>query len=156
MIRASLNQLWLPVLLLALSSCAPNPRIVAGSESDYLLQLRAEYLKSNPNGEYNEFIKRGEVVKGMDVVEVLASWGHPKIRTKFTDSTEEWTYREVDEQSKDWIDYTFTFRQGVLEEWELARHFAGGGSMNMPEGQSKTSLSKGAYVAGQQTETPKK
>jgi hypothetical protein len=154
--RLLLKVLWLPTLVLSVSFCTPNPRMVSGTEPDYLLKLRADYLSSNPSGEYNEFIKRGEVVRGMDVLEVLAAWGHPKVRTKFTDLTEKWTYHEVDPDSKDSIDYTFTFHQGVLSDWALERHFAAGGSIGVPEGNERTSLTKGDYAAKQPAQSPKK
>jgi hypothetical protein len=147
-----LKFLWLPAVFLALAtiapltSCSPNPRIISGTESDYLLQLRAEYLAANPDGAYNEYIKRGEVVKGMDILEVLASWGHPEVRKKENALTEHWIYREVDEDSKDWVLFTFTFRRTVLAEWDLMRHFAAGGRVDVPEGRDRTSLTRGEYT----------
>jgi hypothetical protein len=148
--------LWLPVLFLTLGSCTSNPRMLSGTESDYLLQLRQEYLNSNPDGAYNEYIKRGEVVKGMDFLEVLASWGHPEVRTKESALTEHWMYREVDEDSKDAVVYTFTFRRNVLAEWDLMRHFAAGGRIDVPEGRDRTSLTRGEYTGTTGSGVPKK
>ncbi len=143
----------LPLLLLA-TSCTYNPRMVSGTESDYLLQLRQEYLNSNPDGEYNEYIKRGEVVKGMDFLEVLAAWGHPERRKKDDSLTEHWVYHEFDETSKDAIWYTFTFRRNILAEWSLSREFADGGRVDVPDGNDVPSLTRGDYSkAG---EVPKK
>jgi hypothetical protein len=150
--------LCLTALLLILPSCSHNPRMLSGTESDYLLKLRAEYLASNPNGMYNEYVERGEVVKGMDFLEVLASWGHPEIRKKESSLTEQWTYTEVDEASKDWVVYVFTFRRNVLSEWDLYRHFAAGGQIDLPQGRASTSLTRGDYAgtSGTDSGTPKK
>lgn len=148
--------LWLPAALLLVCSCTHNPRMISGAESDYLLKLRAEYLASNPEGQYNEFIQRGEVVKGMDILEVLAAWGHPKLREKRTPTSEDWLYRTVDEDSGDWYEYIFRFQNNVLSEWELTRNFAAGGSIPVPSIGNASTLSKGAYAATQQSETPKK
>lgn len=122
------------LLLLAVilaGSCSSNLQKVDDKNSSYLLALRAEYLASNPDGEFNEYIERGEVVKGMDFLEVLASWGHPAARSKRADATEVWTYREVDQNNKDWIEFTFEFRGSILGDWKIARHY-GAGSLDMP------------------------
>jgi hypothetical protein len=148
--------LWLPVAILAFVSCAPNPRIVSGTESDYLLQLRAEYLAANPDGQYNEYVSRGEVVKGMDFLAVLASWGHPDRRVKESPQSEQWEYRDVDETSKDWLVYSFKFRGSVLEEWDLIRHFAAGGLIDVPEGRDQETLTRGDYTGNTGSGAPRK
>lgn len=154
--RTTALLLWLPIVLLTLVACSHNPRILSGTESDYLLKLRAEYLAANPDGEHNELIKRGEVVQGMDILEVLASWGHPEVRKKEGSLTERWIYREVDEQSKDWLEYVFTFRRTVLAEWDLTRHFAAGGQINLPEGRNRATLTRGDYRNTGGSAVPKK
>lgn len=143
--------LWLPVLILAVSSCSYTPRKISGTESSYLLQLRQEYLAANPDGEYNAYVAKGEVVKGMDLIAVLASWGHPSIRKKDAPLTERWVYREVDDVSKDWVEYTFTFQSSVLTEWDLVRHFAAGGRVDVPEGRERSALAKGEYTVNNTT-----
>lgn len=156
MYRTPTIAVWLPVSLL-LCSCTHNPRIVSGTETDHLLKMRAEYLASNPTGPNNEFIMRGEVVKGMDILEVLAAWGHPKFREKRTPTSEQWTYHSVDEDSKDWYEYVFVFRDNLLSEWELTRNFVGGGSVNIPDLGAASALTKGgAYAVAPPSETPKK
>lgn len=134
-------------LLLSLAmtlSCSTNLQRVDDRESSYILALRAEYFASNPDGKFNEYIERGEIVKGMDMLEVLASWGYPAAR-KRSETTELWTYREVNEDSKDWIEFTFTFRSSVLGDWEVARHY-GGGSLDFPE--TRDVLLRGEYSSG--------
>jgi hypothetical protein len=131
-----------------LAGCSSQLKRSSDVEPSYLLALRAEYLAAYPDGAHNEYVQRGEVVQGMDILAVLASWGHPRRRTKEGIHTEKWVYREEDEATKDWIEYTFVFRDNVLEEWELARHVAEGRTLQL-EGPSKTEpLTRGAFSTG--------
>ena len=125
-------------------SCSSHLQRVDEPESSYILALRAEYFASNPDGEFNEYIERGEIVKGMDVLEVLASWGYPAAR-KRTETTEVWTFREVDLDSKNWIEFIFTFRSNILGDWEVARHY-GSGALDFP--QTRDVLQRGEYTSG--------
>ena len=112
----------LPLLLIGCSS--PLPRVE--TSPSYLLELRAEYLAMNPDGEFNVHVEQGEVVKGMDYLAVLASWGYPTRRERRGETREDWVYREVDETTQAWIEYTFIFRHNVLGGWDIARNSAGG------------------------------
>jgi hypothetical protein len=117
----------LPVIVLLsliLIGCSSQLPRVETSQS-YILELRAEYLAAHPEGEFNEHVENGEVVKGMDYLAVLASWGHPARRSKRSDVTEDWVYREVDEETDTWMEFKFTFKHSVLDDWEVARHNGG-------------------------------
>jgi hypothetical protein len=104
-----------------LASCAYSPRVI--EENDAVLSIRTDYLRSNPTGKFNDFIKRGEVVKGMNYVEVLASWGFPEARLRVADrGLEYWRYVTRDDASRDWVQYTFVFEGNALAEWEMMRH----------------------------------
>lgn len=92
---------------------------------DYVLELRAEYLAAHPDGEFNEYVQRGEVVKGMDYLAVLASWGHPTRRARISNVSEDWIYHEVDEDTDSWMEFKFVFHNNILDDWEIAR-FNGG------------------------------
>jgi hypothetical protein len=118
------------------------------NETDYIRMLREEFFKTHPEGKYNEHIANGEVVRGMDFLEVLASWGNPNKREKPSDAVEYWTYLEEDEDSQDWVQYKFLFRKNVLDDWEVARHVAGAGNTDTTS-QSGDVLSKGdAHSSG--------
>ncbi|MCH7550026.1 MAG: hypothetical protein IH969_10930 [Candidatus Krumholzibacteriota bacterium] len=145
MYRTPLLVLLLLLVLPLLGSCTSNLQKIDQGDSSYLMALRAEYFASNPDGEFNEYIERGEIVQGMDFLEVLASWGHPAARTKRADTTELWKYREVDENTKDWIEYTFIFRDNVLGDWKVARHY-GEGALDIP--QTNDVLIRGEYTPG--------
>jgi hypothetical protein len=111
-----------------LASCAYSPRVA--DESATVLSIRADYLRSNPGGRYNEYINRGEVVKGMNYVEVLASWGFPQSRLRLSERDfEYWRYVARDDATGDWIQYTFVFEGPALFEWESTRHTTKGRAM---------------------------
>lgn len=123
----------------ALSSCAHAPRVL--EENGDVLSLRQDYLRAHPDGRYNEFIARGEVVRGMTYLEVLASWGYPDARARVPErSLEYWRYLAADEASGDWIQYVFLFEESTLSEWEMSRHASKGRAMEQFEFRDPTRL----------------
>jgi hypothetical protein len=93
--------------------------------------MRQDYLLANPDGVYNEYITRGEVVRGMNYLEVSASWGIPETRRMSKDQKlEYWTFYEKDDLSGDWTRYTFVFEKGALSDWQMARHFSKNGVLS--------------------------
>ncbi|MDH3198552.1 MAG: hypothetical protein OEO21_09970 [Candidatus Krumholzibacteria bacterium] len=148
MTRTPVRAFTLCALAVLLAGCSSQLKRPSDVEPSYLLALRAEYLAAYPDGAHNEYVQRGEVVQGMDILAVLASWGHPVRRSKEGVHTEKWIYREEDEASKDWIEYTFVFRDNVLDAWELARHVSEGRTVQL-EGPNKTdTLTRGAFTTG--------
>jgi hypothetical protein len=130
------------MLVVLAFACSQTPRMSEENETDYIRMLREEFFKTHPEGKFNEYISRGEVVRGMDFLEVLASWGNPNKREKPTESVEFWTYLDEDEDSQDWVQYKFVFRKNVLDDWEVARHVAGAGHLDTT-GDSGNVLTKG-------------
>jgi hypothetical protein len=125
-----------------LPSCAHSPRVI--DESEAVLSIRKDYLRSNPDGRFNDFIERGEVVKGMSYVEVLAAWGFPEARLNIPErSTEYWRYVARDDLSRDWVEYTFVFQKNLLSEWEMIRHPSKGRAMAHIEFRDPTELPDG-------------
>jgi len=105
------------------AGCAHAPRM--GNETESVLTIREDYLRAYPDGAYNEYIRRGEVTKGMNFIEVLASWGVPDRRLHSEEKNipvEYWSYLSMDEASLDWVRYTFAFEKKHLVEWDLTRH----------------------------------
>jgi hypothetical protein len=154
--RKTLRLVHVLPLLLIVVSCSHTPRMSHDQETEYIRMLRREFFNTHPDGQYNEHIKKGEVVKGMDFLEVLASWGNPDKREKPVETVEHWTYREVDESSKDFVQYKFIFKKNVLSDWELSRHFAKGGELNMLDENRRTILIKGANLRTGTGAPPKK
>jgi len=148
----------LPFLLVVVAlACSQNPRRDQTAETEYIRMLRDEFFKTHPNGVHNEYIARGEVVLGMDFLEVLASWGNPIKREKPSPDVEFWLYLEEDEDSKNWIQYKFLFRKSVLDDWEVAHHVAdGAGTETQSRSASDASvLSKTSGTSGAGTKPNK-
>jgi hypothetical protein len=116
-------QRLLPVSLLLLlpMACAPGLRLAEDVHPAYVDDLRAEYLKRNPQSPYLEQVARGEVVKGMDVFGVLAAWGHPERRSRDDPQSEHWVYIDTDPGNGDVTEYMLAFKQGVLSAWQTHR-----------------------------------
>lgn len=123
----------------AFSSCAHAPRAI--EENAEVLSLRQDYLHTYPDGRYNDYIERGEVVRGMTYLEVLAAWGYPEARLRIPErSLEYWRYVTADEVSRDWIQYVFIFEKNELQEWEMSRHASKGRAMEQFEFRDPTRL----------------
>lgn len=109
----------IPLFVLAgilVASCSHAPRLatVPAGRQD----LRAEFLRNNPDGKFNRHIKNGEIVRGMGVVEVLASWGLPNMRRLGgADLAEYWTYYSRDPHTSTFTVYDLVFQQRVLFRW---------------------------------------
>lgn len=123
MCRAPQALLSVSVVFL-LAGCSTNLQLTPRVHPAYIDDLRAEYLRTKPQSPYRTEVTKGEVVKGMDPVAVLAAWGHPERRVR-TGPNEKWTYLDKDDNSGDEMQYTLMFRQGVLNDWEIMRHIAG-------------------------------
>ena len=142
------------ILVVAILACSQTPRMSQENETDYIRMLREEFFKTHPDGPYNEHIAKGEVVVGMDFLEVLASWGNPGSREKPAENVEFWMYLDEDEDSKDWVRYKFIFRKNRLDDWELTRHVAAGGILDTEQKQPQNVLTRSAPQSTKST--PKK
>jgi hypothetical protein len=113
------------VLVLALAvSCSPLPQ--SSRTDEQLTSLRAEYLKSHPDGKFNALITEGRVVKGMSDLEVLASWGLPNVRRAAeTGTTQYWAYYAKDQQTNKIMSYELVFESKLLRRWDV-RYDVGG------------------------------
>jgi hypothetical protein len=116
----------------SLAACAVAPP--TRTETTSIRQIREEFFRSYPDGRYNQNINRGEVLKGMSLFEVLASWGIPDGRVIKSESNHErWIYVLVDDRSLDWVRYDFVFQSNQLTEWEKTPHVANGASLTLRE-----------------------
>jgi hypothetical protein len=81
---------------------------------------REEYVARHPDGEFNEHIRKGEILPGMDTDEVLASWGYPNVYlTSETAPREHWIYYVQNEDSKSYLIYTLNFNDASLVGWNI-------------------------------------
>jgi hypothetical protein len=100
------------------ASCSQLPQ--SSRTDDQMTSIREEYLQNHPDGVYNAYIREGRVVKGMGVVEVLASWGLPNARRQAPEGeVEYWAYYARDEQSKQLLNYELIFESKVLNRWSV-------------------------------------
>jgi hypothetical protein len=119
-------QWLLPVsAVFLLAGCSSTLRLSNENRPAYLAELRAQYLASNPAAPYRTHVSRGEVVKGMDTIGVLASWGHPERRVREGMDAEHWLYIDEDKDSGDRISYALVFHRGILDEWSMSRENSG-------------------------------
>lgn len=113
------------ILLVALvvgmaTSCAHVPRMT--NQDPERNSIRDEYLRDNPNGAFNQHIVRGEVVKGMSIIDVLAAWGMPEKRMwDGPTNKESWVYASRDEYSHDYLVYELIFENRKLSHWSINR-----------------------------------
>jgi hypothetical protein len=104
-------------------SCGQLPQSARTDEQ--MTSIRAEYLENHPDGVYNAYIREGRVVKGMGVVEVLASWGLPNARRPGPDANVElWDYYARDEQTQAIVSYELAFTAKVLAKWTVRADIA--------------------------------
>jgi hypothetical protein len=118
-----------PVLLLlavVLVSCSHHPKTFAGGES--ILKGRQDYVSAHPDGVYNDHILNGEVVKGMNLMEVLASWGLPNSRRHSeSGSLEYWFFISQDKEMGMVRRYELVFQDQLLHDWDVVMSSTAGG-----------------------------
>ena len=110
--------LLLAVLAVVLVSCSHNPKKF--SESETILKDRQDYVQTHPEGLFNNHILTGEIVKGMNPTEVLASWGRPNQREQSENGSYVfWTYYTSEEQTGEITQYELMFRELKLFGWKV-------------------------------------
>ena len=116
----------------SLTGCATTPP--SRTETPAIRDLRDDYFRTFPEGPNNDHIMRGEIVKGMSLFEVLASWGIPDARVVAAEGNREsWFYVLLDDLSLDWICYEYEFNGNSLVEWTTTRNVSNGLPLETPE-----------------------
>ena len=133
--RTPAPQLALTLCLIgsvALTSCATAPPTRPATPAIH--ELRDDYFRTFPEGPNNDHIRRGEVVKGMTLFEVLASWGIPDARAVSAEGNKErWIYVLFDDLSMDWVGYEYEFMANALIEWTTTRNVSNGFGLDTPD-----------------------
>ena len=84
------------------------------------LESREHFIESNPNSLFCEYVRNGEIIRGMNIYEVLASWGLPNVYLVSQKGPgENWIYYVEDLDSRSVLIYTLSFRDNTLETWEI-------------------------------------
>ena len=135
------------------ASCTYVPKM--RNESLQTENLRTQYLQNHPKGAHNAQIVRGEITKGMDLMEVLASWGVPEKRTAEDSLRKEaWLYTMRDPYSPDFTVYELLFVDRVLTGWTFDRNTSGSGVRNTEPSQTlevPTPGPDGSFSTGRST-----
>lgn len=83
-------------------------------------EAREQYIVDNPDCQFGNQIRNGEIIKGMDIYEVIASWGLPNVYLVSKEEPKEfWIYYVQDEDSKSVLIYSLTFEDDCLEGWDI-------------------------------------
>ena len=84
------------------------------------VESREHFIDLNPNSLFCEHIRNGEIVRGMNIYEVIASWGLPNVYLVSQENvSENWIYYVEDRDSRSILIYTLTFSDDKLETWEI-------------------------------------
>lgn len=139
---------WTLTIVAALAGgCATAPP--SRTETSAIRELREDYLKQFPDSPHNDHVLRGEVVRGMTLYEVLASWGIPDRRIVSDAGKERWVYVLMDDLSMDWVVYEYDFRDNALVDWTSARGAANGYALDTPD-QRVSAMSLPAWATDSQ------
>lgn len=109
------------VLLVLIAACGASTLRRSNVDLTDLAPLRSEYLARHPGGPYCDKVSNGEIVKGMDVFGVIASWGLPQRRVPDGEDFERWLYLDMDAVSNEQVGYELQFEKGVLRAWNVQR-----------------------------------
>lgn len=83
-------------------------------------ETRSEYISLHPDGAFSECILNGEIVAGMTMQEVAASWGMPNVYVVTrTEPSDQWIYYVKDRESLSTLIYTLAFSSDTLRGWDI-------------------------------------
>jgi hypothetical protein len=84
------------------------------------IESREHFISTNPSSIYCENIRNGEIVRGMNIYEVIASWGLPNVYlVARKEPRENWIYYVQDLDTRSILIYTLTFNDNLLEGWGI-------------------------------------
>jgi hypothetical protein len=109
----------LATLLFLLSSGCSNLSTVERAELTDV-ESREYFITTNPSSQFCDYIRNGEIIRGMNIYEVIASWGLPNVYlVSRKEPHENWIYYVEDPDTRSLLVYTLSFRDNVLEAWEI-------------------------------------
>ena len=84
------------------------------------IESREHFINTNPGSIYCENIRNGEIVRGMNIYEVIASWGLPNVYlVAQKEPRENWIYYVQDQDTRSILIYTLTFSSDLLNGWDI-------------------------------------
>lgn len=106
------------LLLLFLVGCSGLSTVERAELTD--IESREHFISTNPSSIYCENIRNGEIVRGMNIYEVIASWGLPNVYlVARKEPHENWIYYVQDHDTRSILIYTLTFNDDLLEGWGI-------------------------------------
>ncbi len=107
-------------------------------ERENLVELcdREEFVGNNPESRFCDNILSGEIVRGMEGNEVMASWGLPNVYLVSEDRTREfWVYYVQNVDTISILIYTLSFDdRNILDDWDIdIKRFSGGSYVYSPD-----------------------
>lgn len=117
-------------------------------------QLRADYIDKHPAGRFNQNIMNGEITRGMESDEVIASWGFPNVLLVDNESTSQyWVYYTSGADAGSVHIYTLNFDNSNLVDWDIDikrfSHFSLDNNIYVESG-NKITLTGGADAGGKE------
>lgn len=110
----------LVVILIAIAAAGCSWVSTSEQASLTLPESREDYIAEHPGGAFNEYILKGEITRGMNSHEVLASWGFPNVYlASRKDPREHWIYYVEKEDSRSYLIYTLNFDDELLGGWDI-------------------------------------
>ncbi len=110
--------LFIVVLLCIAVGCSS----ISQTEREYFTrpEAREQYIIDHPDCTCRDQIRNGEIIRGMDIYEVIASWGLPNVYLVSKEVPKEyWIYYVQEGASKAVLIYTLTFAEDYLEGWDI-------------------------------------
>jgi hypothetical protein len=109
------------ILAVLLCTCIGCSGIHQTEREDFTKpEAREKYLAANPASRHGDQIRNGEIMRGMDLYEVIASWGLPNVYLVSGEEAKEyWIYYVQQRESKSVLIYTLTFSDDSLEGWNI-------------------------------------
>lgn len=81
---------------------------------------RENFCLDNPESRFLEYIRNGEIIRGMDGHEVIGSWGMPNVYLVSKDLTEEyWIYYVQSREVGSVMVYSLVFGDNILADWDV-------------------------------------
>lgn len=106
------------LLFLSITGCAGISTVERAELTN--LESREHFISTNPNSIYCDNIRNGEIVRGMNIYEVIASWGLPNVYLVAQKKPREsWIYYVQDQDTRAILIYTLAFDDDLLEGWEI-------------------------------------
>ena len=95
---------------------------ISNTEQEFFTrpEAREQYIIAHPDCPFDNQIRNGEIIRGMEIYEVIASWGLPNVYLVSKEESKEfWIYYVQDTESKLVLIYTLTFSDVYLEGWDI-------------------------------------